>query len=159
MTAKLILLASACALLLSACASSGRADRGQQSVRGATLDTPDTFWVLAEVDGKRVDGTSTPSGEPMGIRFFPSEGVFSAWGGCNRMNGEYTVEPDSGRITFGRTSTTRMMCPDMTVEQALLELLSSTRFYIVEGGELELRGGKNQEKIGRLRAMHLPHGD
>lgn len=52
---------------------------------------------------------------------FDNEGNFYATTNCNGVQGSYTISGDS--ISFGNTLSTRMACPDMSVEDALSQVL------------------------------------
>lgn len=52
---------------------------------------------------------------------FDTDGHFYATTNCNGVQGSYTISGDS--ITFGNTLSTRMACPDMSVEDALGQVL------------------------------------
>lgn len=64
------------------------------------------------------------------ITFDPNENVFSMETGCNNVGGNYNGKYID--ITFTNLRSTRMMCPDMTVEEAAQRLLPT----ITSFGEL-----------------------
>ena len=60
-------------------------------------------------------------------------------GGCNRINGTYTVEKQS--IHFGPIASTMMACPSgMDMEKEFLQALDQAHSWKIQGNELELFG-------------------
>lgn len=56
--------------------------------------------------------------------------------GCNRFSGTYTA--GAGTLRFGPLIATKMACPELGTETALLRALEATRRYAMRGGALEL---------------------
>jgi heat shock protein HslJ len=77
--------------------------------------------------------------------FFSSSGSFSGNGGCNTLNGSYTVSGSS--ISIGPLASTRMSCgPDLDAqEQAYTSALQSASTYAISGSQLMLFDGAGQE--------------
>ena len=53
--------------------------------------------------------------------------------GCNRMMGSFDVNAKPGTIDLGALGSTRMACPDMTVEKNVLSALGQVKKYKVLG--------------------------
>ena len=49
--------------------------------------------------------------------------------GCNRLMGVLDVAAKPGEIDLGQLGSTRMMCPDMTLERNVLSALSQVKKY------------------------------
>ena len=49
--------------------------------------------------------------------------------GCNRLMGSFDVNAKPGQIDLGALGSTRMMCPDMTVEKNVLAALGQVKKY------------------------------
>ena len=56
--------------------------------------------------------------------------------GCNRFFSSFTVDGNS--LNLGVAGMTRMMCQDMTVEDAFVKALEQVRSFEVQGAELQL---------------------
>jgi len=65
-----------------------------------------------------------------------SEGTVTGNGGCNTLNGTATVGEDT--ITFGPLATTRLTCPDQSLEHEVLAVLSGEVAYEVDGNRVTL---------------------
>lgn len=63
-------------------------------------------------------------------------GRVSGLAGCNRFSGPYTAGP--GTLRFGPLVATKMACPELETEAALLRALEATRGFRVLGRTLEL---------------------
>jgi heat shock protein HslJ len=61
----------------------------------------------------------------------------SANGGCNQMNGSFTLKP-MNRIRFSQMISTMMACPNMEIERQLSEVLQQADSYILQGDKLQL---------------------
>lgn len=62
-------------------------------------------------------------------------------GGCNRIYGPYTDE-SKRRLKFGDLGMTRMACQDTPFENRFAEVLSSVRYFELNGNQLILKNGK-----------------
>lgn len=59
--------------------------------------------------------------------------------GCNSLMGSFSENPEKGTLTMSNFATTRMACPDMTLEQTIVETLPKvTSFHATAAGDLEL---------------------
>lgn len=99
----------------------------------------DGAWNIIEINGTAV--------VPAPGQMFPSIGFDAATGrvfgnaGCNRLIGSFEPEAEAGAIDLSRLGTTRMMCPDMTVEQNVLNALAQVKHYVRLGeGHIGLCG-------------------
>ena len=112
---------SAVAVLVS-CSSvstSSKAGKSQANV-------VDTSWTLAE----------QVKGEVPTLKF--EAGRVSGNAGCNTYFGEATLEASSGTFKAGELASTKKMCPNISVEQNYLKMLSEVNRYVVNGTVLEL---------------------
>lgn len=63
--------------------------------------------------------------------------------GCNRIIGSVETEPGkAGQVSFGKVGSTRMLCPDMDTESAVLEALNKVSGYRGTDKELSLTDSK-----------------
>lgn len=60
--------------------------------------------------------------------------------GCNQLAGAMPQEVDGEQLLFASLGSTQRMCPDMTVEDALLPALGSVVGFRVEADALHLLG-------------------
>ena len=84
-------------------------------------------WNIVEVRGEPVAADRQPA--PY-IEFDYAQGRISGNSGCNRMMGSFqadTLQP--GTLTFGPIASTRMACPDMSLERNILESLAEVRSF------------------------------
>lgn len=59
--------------------------------------------------------------------------------GCNSLMGSFVDNAEKGTLTMSNFGTTRMACPDMTLEQTIVETLPKVAAYrATAGGGLEL---------------------
>lgn len=61
--------------------------------------------------------------------------------GCNRLTGSYSITNES-QIKFNELATTRMVCPEMDMENKILELLNTADNFTIDSGKLMLNIGK-----------------
>lgn len=98
------------------------------SSRQATaLSTLNGEWNIVEINGTAVQpatGNQLPS-----IGFDTSTGRIYGNSGCNRMMGSFDNTVKAGTINLGEVATTRMYCPDMTMEQNVINTLKNVRGY------------------------------
>ncbi|MGV8095479.1 MAG: META domain-containing protein [Mangrovibacterium sp.] len=70
-------------------------------------------------------------------------------GGCNVLNGSFTLSGDNG-IQFGQMVASRMMCMDMETETKLLTALQEADNFTVNAGVLTLNKGQ-ESPLARFR--------
>lgn len=83
-------------------------------------------WNVIELEGK-----SLQSENPLPFLSFDLNGKrLSGNAGCNRIIGSLDIdESNIEMISFPQVGSTRMACPDMTVEDNLLKLLNSVKYF------------------------------
>jgi copper homeostasis protein (lipoprotein) len=97
----------------------------------------DTTWRVTRLNDK--DVVTKENQHAPYIVLASSEHRASGSGGCNRINGTYTV--DKQTIHFGPMASTMMACPDgMDTEKDFMEALDAARKWKIQGDELELYG-------------------
>lgn len=93
----------------------------------ASLSSLNGEWNIVEINGTTVtppQGQNAPS-----IGFDTSTGKVYGYSGCNRLMGAFDVNAKAGTIDLGQLAGTRMMCPDMTMEQNVLSALAQVKGY------------------------------
>ena len=94
------------------------------------------YWKLTEIMGQPFVKPADMGKEPHMI--LKSEDFrVSANGGCNQMNGSFTLKP-MNRISFSQMISTMMACPNMEIEKQLAEVLGKADSYLIQGDELQL---------------------
>lgn len=62
------------------------------------------------------------------------DGTFHLYAGCNQINGAYELEGE--QITWKDCVSTKMMCPNIEMEDAILQLLNGTYTITADGEAL-----------------------
>ena len=102
-------------------------------------------WVLVEMKGVPVQQSG--GRRDAHIVFEVAEKRFTGNGGCNQINGNYTL--DKNEIKFTDVIATKMACNDIEFENAFLSTLSSIDRYEINGNDLVLK--KKRETLLVLR--------
>ena len=106
------------ALAMSSCRSSKEA---------TSLSSMNGEWNIIEINGTAVvpgQGQQIPF-----IGFDTTTGKVYGYTGCNRLIGSIDVNAKAGTIDLGALGSTRMACPDMTLEQNVLSTLGQVKGY------------------------------
>lgn len=126
----------------------------------ATLSSIGGEWNIIEINGTAV--VPAPGQEFPFIGFDTKTGRVYGNSGCNRMMGSFDLEAKPGTLTLGTMGGTRMMCPDMTLEQNVLSALAQVKKYKPLGKEnMALCGSSNrpvmvlQKKTAALKLSEL----
>lgn len=118
--------------------------------RGVTHDLEGTRWVPVRLHDREVTVRDNQR-EPY-FALEPNEHRVSGSGGCNRLIGGYQLHGD--QLTFTRMALTRMACPEVNFEDALLKALESTRHWKISGAHLELADATGQV-VARFESRNL----
>lgn len=113
--------------------------------------SPDTGWgrgrwVLVEMKGVPVQQSG--GRRDAFINFEVDQKKFRGNGGCNQINGNYTVEKNT--IRFKDVISTKMACDDIAFESTFLSTLAEVDRYEVKGDDLLLK--RKRETVLVLRA-------
>lgn len=112
----------------------------------ATLSSLSGEWNIIEINGSAV--VPAPNQEFPFIGFDTKTGKVYGNSGCNRLMGSFDVNAKPGQIDLGALGSTRMMCPDMTVEKNVLAALGQVKKYKQLGKEnMALCGSSNRPLI------------
>lgn len=112
----------------------------------ATLSTINGEWNIVEINGVAV--VPAPGQEFPFIAFNTQEGTVYGSTGCNRLTGSFDTKAKEGSIDLGALGSTRMMCPDMTVEDNLLAALTQVKKYKSLGSSnVALCGSSNRPLV------------
>ena len=104
-------------------------------------------WVLVEMKGVPVQQSG--GRRDAHISFDVAAKRFTGNGGCNQINGNYSI--DKQEIKFTEVVSTKMSCNDIEFENAFLTILSSIDHYEVRGGDLLLKKNKETRLVLRSK--------
>ena len=127
-------------VIASSCASTKNA---------ATVADISGEWNIIELNGAAV--VPAPGQAFPFIGFDVAQGTVYGNSGCNRMTGRFDVNAKPGTIDLGALGSTRMMCPDMTVEKNVLAALSQVKKYKKLGDDQIALCGSSKRPIAVLQ--------
>ncbi len=94
-------------------------------------------WNVTAIDGKTVNVPENQESPFLG--FNTSTGQLYGNASCNSLMGSFQTDAAPGVIDLSQTGATRMMCPDMSVEDALLGALGRVKGYkVTKSGDVDL---------------------
>jgi len=114
------------AMLTSACNSDIQSDPDQ---------IINTDWVLTEINGNSPEFENDLSNQPF-IRFDTEERRVHGSTSCNRFNGDYMLDEESNELSFSKMASTKMACPDMSVEGEFISMLKEVDHFERNSGSL-----------------------
>jgi len=94
----------------------------------------ETKWKLISLNKKKVSQKNKKS---YFLKLNSKDGRFAAYAGCNNIGGSY-VMPSTDKLSFSDIFSTKMACPDMTLENNFSTMLSEVAVYKLEGETLVL---------------------
>jgi heat shock protein HslJ len=104
-----------------------------------------TRWKMVELNGKPV----VTAEKDLVMTLRPEGNKIDGFAGCNGFFGQYTI--DKNVIKAGELVSTRMMCPQIEVENQFMNILRSNPEYRIKGDTLELlSAGKVAAKFEAL---------
>ena len=95
-----------------------------------------TAWRLVKIMSMD-DSESVPDDGSKYTLAFGADGTASLLADCNRGTGSYTSE-SPGQLTFGPVATTRMACPEGSLQDTFLAQFEWVRSYVFRNGNLYL---------------------
>lgn len=124
------------------------AGQAVMALRSSDIDFLNGPWQVVAVNGKDVD---IPDAR---LIFDVENNTISGNAGCNRLRGELTRNPQvTASVQFSNLSTTRMTCPDIETESALLIALEEVTHAKQHKNTVELldASGKTAVKLQKLK--------
>ena len=95
-----------------------------------------TDWKLVKI--MSMDDTESVPDDGMKYRLtFGDDGRVMVVADCNRGTGSYTSQ-SAGQLTFGPIATTKMACPEGSIDGIFLAQFEWVRSYVLENGNLYL---------------------
>lgn len=137
-------------LATAACNSNESQPAGPQGGDTVTHELAGTRWALVQLGDQPV--TVSEGGREAYIALNSTDGSAVGHAGCNRMSTTY--KQSGAQLSFGDVITTRMFCPDMPIETALLEAMKVTAGWRITGSRLELLNSQ-QQPVARFEARNL----
>lgn len=111
-------------------------------------------WNVVSVNGNKI--TLTEGAEQPYFGFDTANGRVFGSAGCNRIMGSFdAAKAAEGELNLGNMAATRMMCPDMTTEQSILQACGEvSSFKTAKNGDIELcnADGKTVMTLARREA-------
>jgi heat shock protein HslJ len=107
-------------------------------------------WILIQLKGKRVDVSK--SNNPAYLYFNPATSKFEGSGSCNKIFGSYDL-PAGDQVRFKDMGSTKMACPDMSTEDAFLEILKKAAKFKVGDIEMSLFTANDKNPLAIFTQM------
>jgi heat shock protein HslJ len=108
----------------------------------ATMSTEllETYWKVVEINGQAV--VNPPANQKEAHLLLKKDGNrLQGSGGCNTLMGSYELM-EGNRIKFSGVASTRMACPDMSIETELGKAIEMADNYAINGKFLMLHKAK-----------------
>lgn len=137
-------------LTMAACNSNEPQSSAPNSTDEVTHELAGTRWALMQLGDKPV--TISEGGREAYIALNSADGSVVGHAGCNRISTSY--KRSGAQLSFGDVIATRMFCPDMPTETALLDAMKATAGWRIAGSQLELLNGQ-QTPVARFEARNL----
>ena len=137
-------------LTMAACSSNVRQPPASPGTNEVTYELAGTRWALMQLGTKTV--TISDGGREAYIWLNSTDGSVVGHAGCNRLSTTYKQK--DAQLSFDDVIVTRMFCPDMPTETALLEAMAATAGWRITGSQLELLD-EQQKPIARFEARNL----
>lgn len=105
------------------------------------------IWLMTEMTGVELVKDQLQKGLPV-FEFHLKENRFTGHAGCNNLSGK--IEVKGSTISFGSIAGTKMMCPNMSVENAVINVLAgNTLKYKIEKLHLTLTNNDGIKMVFR----------
>lgn len=107
-------------------------------------------WNITEVNGSAVKANQNPF-----IGFNTQGNRVYGNAGCNRISGNFDFKGKKGQIELGQMLSTMMACPDMELEQSILQALNSVeRIKSLDNEHMALCDKDNKPLLQMERRFH-----
>ena len=121
-----------------------------ESGKKSNAELVETYWKLTEIMGKPV--TSPAGVREMHIILKKQDNRIQGFAGCNNMIGTYELR-DGNFISFKGIASTKMACPDMSIENQLTDVLGRADNYSILGDKLSLNKAR-MAPLARFEAVY-----
>ncbi|AQX07295.1 META domain-containing protein [Elizabethkingia ursingii] len=148
------LIAAGILLVANSCTTATKTNTDNSSAQTTTENTIiGKKWKLVELFGKPV--ADQVNGKEAFLKLLQQDKAYSyqASGGCNGIRGTFTTNATSV-IHFSPGASTKMACPDMSIETGISKVLETVDNYTVnkEGNILSLNKGR-MAPLAKFRAV------
>lgn len=109
-----------------------------------------TRWALVQLGDKPV--TVSEGGREAYVALNSADGSVVGYAGCNRISTTYKQSGE--QLSFGDVIATRMICPDMPTETALLQAMEIAAGWRIAAAHLELLDAQHKP-VARFEARNL----
>lgn len=107
-------------------------------------------WNITDVNGSAIKAANVPY-----VGFNTRENRVYGNSGCNKIAGSFDFKGKKGQIELGQMLSTMMACPDMELEQSILQALNSVeRFKSIDKDHLALCDKKKKTLLQMERRFH-----
>jgi heat shock protein HslJ len=113
-----------------------------------TADLHTTRWVLYTLEAQPI--TVSPDRE-IYLQLSATETQVEGQAGCNTFRGSFEL-PGESKLRFSHLLTTRMACPELSLETRFIQSLYDTRMYRISGDTLRLYGDKTAAPLAAFLA-------
>lgn len=137
-------------LTMTACNSNEPQPSAPSGSDEVTFELAGTRWALMKLGDQTV--TISEGGREAYLWLNSTDGSVVGHAGCNRLSTKY--KQNGAQLRFEDVITTRMFCPDMPTETALLEAMKATAGWRITGSQLELLNAQ-QVPVARFEARNL----
>lgn len=137
-------------LVLAACHGNEPRSAAHDGGNEVIYELAGTRWALMQLNGKPV--TVSEGGREAYIHLNSADDSVVGYASCNRISSTY--KQDGAGISFGDVIATRMFCPDMPIETALLQAMKHATGWRISGSQLELLDAQ-RTPIARFEARNL----
>lgn len=128
-----------------------QANRNSDDAGDFDKTVTEKYWKLTEINGQPISRDFNK--EPHFI-LKKKDSRITGNGSCNGFGGSYTLDEEKSRISFSGIFSTKMACPDMSVEQAFLDVLSRADNYSLNGDTLTLNKAR-MAPLAKFEAVYL----
>ncbi len=123
---------------------------GMDTGKKSNAELVETYWKLTELMGKPV---ATPAGaREIHIILKKQDNRIQGFTGCNNLMGSYEIR-EGNLISFKGLASTKMACPDMSIENQLNEVLGRVDNYSILGDNLSLNKAR-MAPLARFEAVY-----
>jgi len=122
-------------------------DGGKKS----NAELAETYWKLTELMGKAVAPAAQGVRE-MHIILKKQDNRVQGFAGCNNIMGSYELK-DGNFISFKDIASTKMACPDISMENQLMDVLGRADNYSILGDKLSLNKAR-MAPLARFEAVY-----
>ena len=84
-------------------------------------------WIITEIKGSPIKVNDNQESPYVG--FDTETGRMFGYTGCNRVMASFITDSKPGELDLGSVGSTRMACPDLTLEHSILSALSDVKKF------------------------------